>query len=64
LIAEAECEDRDGMPLSITVFAGNDERDLVELEVRRADGLPIRALPPPESMRPRPVGGSDFAELS
>jgi hypothetical protein len=50
LVGRAECKDTDGVPVWVLLFGSRDGSELDELEVQRADGLPIRQLPAAETL--------------
>jgi hypothetical protein len=52
LLAEAETEDTDGVPIWFLLFANDDRSELDELEIQRADGTPLRDLPEAHALRP------------
>ena len=52
LLAEAEVEDTDGVPIWFLLFGSTDDRnELDELEIQRADGAALRELPDPQTLR-------------
>lgn len=53
LLAEAETEDADGVPIWFLLFGSDDGSELDELEIQRADGTPLRDLPDPHALRPK-----------
>ena len=53
LLAEAEANDTDGVPVWFLLFGSDDRAELDELEIQRADGTPIRQPPDPHSLSPQ-----------
>ena len=49
ILTEAESQDEDGTLIWFLLFGTRDPKALHEIEVQRADGEPIRRLPPVES---------------
>jgi hypothetical protein len=53
LLAEAETDDTDGVPIWLLLFGSRDRNMLDELKIQRADGTALRALPDPRSLTPK-----------
>jgi hypothetical protein len=54
LLAEAEAEDTDRVPIWFLLFGSDDRRELDELEIQRAGGTPLRDLPDPHALTRKP----------
>jgi hypothetical protein len=51
LLAEAEVEDTDGVPIWFLLFGSEDGNELDELEIQRADGGALGEFPDPKTLR-------------
>ena len=50
LLAKADTEDSDGMPIWFLLFGSRDGVELDELEIQRADGTALRKPPDPRTL--------------
>lgn len=52
LLADAEIKDVDGIPIWFLLFGSPDRKELDELEIQRADGVPLHEYPDLAGLRP------------